>query len=457
MSKNKTILVVIFLLALIPLTANASITRVIGFGGSDAVFIIRDAFTPSVWPQLVVDYPRLAGAEFGSFVSGYTADYVPISSWGFTKAYINYDFGPGKSVVHFGLDKGVNPRYSQGPRRLLLTEGGYNRLSFIYGRPLGDMKVGLAINYTGKSSEKDVETAIDTVHSIKDQFEASYSTYGARFGLTALENKLDLALGVEFVSFSDDGLQGEIRSFDTTRSKSTWENDGSMSLSFVGRYWCHVNDQYSLIPNLRYSMMKDAGKGDWNNEYFDAPVYSGSMETGSMGNTVTEFALGMGNNWKPVENVLAVFEVGILSQTNKYEESYTERNTWTHSGLDTTIRSDTSYSKDFSNSLFNVYWRLGFETKIFDWLNGRFGAERTWKSLTKEWTVDQYNQVVEASGKPKYGTAITNTYLGATVHWNRLYIDLLVEPMFMRNGPYFISGQSTDIFSRVSLFYKFKE
>jgi len=397
MIKNKTVLAVILLLALIPLTASATLTRVIGMGGEGAGYIIKDASNPGIWPQLVKNYPNLAGAEFYSAANG----------WDFQKAYINYNMGDDKCVLQFSLDKIPGRKYTMAPDALDDLEGTYNRLNVIWGRKMGELKVGLALNYTGKSMETE-----ETAAGADDAYKASYSTYGLRAGVTALEEKLDLALGFEIASFSED-----------VGGTTVWENDGSMSLAFAGRYWYKANDHYALIPNLKFSMMKDAGKAD--------------NETAAR--TVTEVALGCGNNWKPVDNMLAIWEVGVLSQNDKVEGTAGD------------------VSDEFKNTQFNIYWRLGFESKIFDWLNGRFGAERTWRSMTKEWTTDPSGDWVEASGKPKYGVPVTNTYLGATAHWNRLWLDFLVAPQFMANGPYFISGEETNIFSKVSLFYKFSE
>lgn len=385
MIKNKTVLAVILLLALVPLVANATVTRVIGMGGVGAGYIIKDASNPGIWPQLVKNYPNLAGAEF----------YPMGGIWDFQKAYINYNFGEEKCVLHFALDKDRSAKYTAGPDVLDDVEGAYNRLNIIYGRKMGEVKIGLGLNYAGKSAE------IEAVDSDPAE-EASYSAYGVRLGVTALEDKLDLALGVEMANFSHD-----------VGGSTVWENDGSMSLGFAGRYWYVLSDNYSLIPNAKFSTMKDAGKAD----------------NSSSGETYTEFGVGLGNNWKPVENMLAIFEVGVLSQSEKMESEA--------SGV----------SSEATDSQFNIYWRLGFESKIFGWLNGRFGAERSWASITEE----------SMDGKPKYGTAFTSTYLGATAHWNRLWLDFLVAPQFMANGPYFISGEETNLFTRASLFYKFNE
>jgi hypothetical protein len=387
MSKNKTILAVILLLALIPLTANATITRVIGLGGENANYIIKDAYNPNIWPQLLREWPNLAGGEF----------YTGANGWDFQKAYINYDFGEDKCVMQIALDKEPGRKYGMAPDDLdLLAAGPYNRLSVAVGRPVGDLLLGVGVNYTGKSYKSD---AYGTVPA----YDISYATYGIRLGASALEKKLDLALDVEIASFSED-----------TSGTTMIDNDNSMSMGFAGRYWYKASDTYALIPNAKFSMMKDAKKeGDHNGD----------------SHTTTTFGVGIGNNWTPVDNMLAIFELGIMSTSMKSEPMVNDVTTET------------------TNSEMDIYWRLGFETKIFGWLDGRLGAERFWQSMTKEsW-----------SGKPDIGTNVTATYLGATAHWNRLNLDLLIAPAFMQHGPYFLSGVGGQTFERVSLKYDFNQ
>jgi hypothetical protein len=385
MTKSKLILTAILLCALIPLTAQATITRVIGLGGTDANYIIKDASNPSIWPQLVRDWPNYAGGEF--YYSG--------NGWDFQKAYVNYDFGADKCALQISLDKDTSPEFSMGPDTLAYIGGGYNRLNLIWGRPLGDMKIGIGLNYASKALKHE-----ETLNYLKR--DASYSAIGANLGLTALENKMDLALGFSFASFSDKVGGTEVL-----------KNDGSMMIKFAGRYWYKASDRYALIPNIKFMNKKDGAK-------------SGS-ESGSV--TQTNFAVGLGNNWTPVDNMLSIFELGVASNNIKSE--------YKSGGTSTTAK----------DNMFHVYWRLGFETKIFEWLNGRLGAERLWMSEKDEMM----------PGKPETGMSETFTYLGATTHWNRMYLDLLVAPQFLANGPNFVSGKTTDIFSRVSLKYDFNK
>jgi hypothetical protein len=429
MSKSKTILIAILLCALLPLTASATITRVIGLGGEGSNYIIKDASNPQIWPELIVNYPNLAGAEFGS-------DY---GSWDFEKAYVNYNFNKCNSVLQLSLDKNPNPDFWMGPDTLNYLPGGYNRLSLIYGRTFDNFKIGLGLNYASKSLKHDSTRSEYYPYGLFPKRDASYSTVGLNLGFSALEDKLDASVGFEFAGFSD-----KLSNMHNTDS-SKLDNDGSNMIKFAARYWYTVNDHYALIPNLKFMTMKDAAKGSMHDDSTSPGNYYHDMnESGSMSETRTSIALGIGNNWTPVEDMLAIFELGIVSQTTKYESKYHEAVHY-RNPHDTTLVDDGSSSK--KDKLFDVYWRLGFETKIFGWLNGRLGAERTWVSAKNE----------SEGGTPDVGYAATYTYLGATAHWNRLYLDLLVQPDFIQNGPNFISGNSSNMFSRVSLKYDFNK
>jgi hypothetical protein len=376
MTFKKTLFILLLVCIIVPFTAQATVTRVMGLGGTDANYIIKDAFNPSVWPQLIRNYPNLAGGEF--------------SSMSFQKAYVNYDMGSDKCAFQISLDRTTAPKYTMGPD-LTETGGGYNKLNVIWGRKFSDMLFGVGLSYAGKSLK------YDAVGEDPSR-DASYMNVGLNLGVTALEQKLDASLLVDFASFSD-----------KVGGTKVLDNDGSMTIGLAARYWHKVNDRYALIPNLKFRNMKDSNKDSNGNKH---------------GSTNTMFALGCGNNWTPVEDMLAIFELGIMSDTDKGTESGAKK-----------------------VSEFDVYWRLGFESKIFDWLNGRIGAERNWVYGTDE----------TIQGKPKYGTNVTSTYLGATMHWNRLYLDVLVEPAFLQNGPNFISGKTTDMFSQVSLKYDFNK
>ena len=390
MLKSKWVFIAILICTMLPLAANATITRVIGLGGTNANYIITDASNPQIWPQLVTNWPNLAGVEFNTTTSGWTG----------YKAYLNYSF-PNESVVAVSLDNldGVRSMFYGNPEYTELTTvpdlngvGNTNssKLSVTWGMPIqGGMKIGAALNVAQHSYKNDTP------------IEDKASLIGINLGASFLDNKLDAAIGFETLSGSmKPGMSG------TGEDKT----DGSMAINFAARYWWRYAEKMALVPNIRFLNMKDGVK------------YDGGDKASS---TTTDIKIGVGHNWTPVENTLAIFEIGVDLSTDK---------------LDTTSAS----AKYTDNSM--PYWRIGFETQIFSWLNGRLGAER-------DWLAQKYDQ----GSKPEAAFANTNIFVGATAHWNRLYLDLLVNPSFFENGVYFVSGAGAPMFSRVSLKYDFNK
>lgn len=378
---RKTMFVVLLLaIVILPATSNATISRVTGLGGTGANYIVKDAYNTTVWPQLIRHYGMQSGVELYS-----TGE----NGWDAQKAYINYDFGDGKSVLQFALDKLNHRNYGYLADDELSgldnQMGGFNKLNITYGRPMGeDMLIGAALHFAGKSYTED-----ETGGNIDD----SYSEIGLLLGLTAMEEKLDVSLGFRSGSYT-------VEHGGTTLA----EADGASDIMITGRYWYEASENYKIVPVLGIGMHTDNTKmGDDKGEY-----------------SSTMFRLGVGNNWTPKENMLAITEIGLQSygETMKLGE-----------GEETT------------DSEADIYWRLGVESEIFGWLWGRFGAERSWYGATME----------SLPGKPEMSTNLTSTYIGATTHWNRFQADLLVHPSFFGYGPNFLSGYSDMIFTQASI------
>ncbi|NUO19516.1 hypothetical protein HUU59_08730 [bacterium] len=327
MTLRKTLFVALLLaVVVLPATSNATITRVIGLGGEDANFILRDAYNSSVWPQLVKHYGMQSGMEF------YTHD-----GWDLQKAYVNYDFGTESSVLQFALDKLNHRNYGMLAGNELSdldnVPGGYNKLNITYGRPMGDdMLIGVNLHWAGKSLKTNEDGG---------DFDDSYSEIGLMLGLTAMEEKLDVSLGFRTGGYTVDHGGATLA-----------EADGASDIMLAGRYWHEASETYSIIPSLALGMHTDNTKmGDASNEY-----------------GVTAFRLGVGNNWTPKENLLVISELGLRS-------------------ISETMKPDGG--EETSDSEMDIFWRIGVESEIFPWLWGRFGAERDWVGATWESVVGQ--------------------------------------------------------------------
>ena len=89
--------------------------------------------------------------------------------------------------------------------------------------------------------------------------------------------------------------------------------------------------------------------------------------------------------------------------------------------------------------------------RLFKWLDFRAGATNYWV-----WS-DKYENDYNGQNRTNSGSWVdVYDYLGAGMHWGSLEIDAAVDPEFINNGPYFISGDYTSsMFWRVSMLYWF--
>jgi len=399
MTLKKMFLLVLAVAILIPALANASSSRYMGLGGPGTNFIIYDASNPGIYPSLTHKYQKLWGIEY----SGAGAAWDHTAVWGV------WDFDE-KSALKLILDSSPSSMFDVTGAGLFTgvnAMGNFHMLNMQYGRPLGDdLDFGFGLRYEGKGYETDAGTSANA-----DDVDASYSAFGLSLGITALEKKLDATVAVDFGGFTrDDG------------GTTTIENDGSMRFSLQGRYWHKYSETSTLIPHVRFA----------NHKLGVTVTPAGTTTSTNMSQTTTDIILGLGHNWRPVENSLIIFELGFQSYGVEEDD-----------GTNTT-----------TDSRGDIYWRAGAETVINGWLKGRMGAVRMWRGMTDETLVG--TETFETT----YGYSTTSIYCGGTFYYKRLFIDFLVQPDFFKYGPAFIGGDNPTgpgLTSKVSMFYNFKK
>ena len=273
MSK-KMILTAILLCTLIPLAAQATITRVIGLGGEGANYIVKDAFNPSVWPQLHSGLPEFGRRRVlhpGRRRLGFPEGLYQLQLYRYTRPAILAGPLPASarsSVCRPGDAQYTSLNYPDVDGDPTTPENA-SKFSAIYGRRLGEFKAGLQFVYAGQSYKTSGTGGAD----------ASASLFGFNLGLSALEDKLDLSLGYEMVGLTD--KNGAFTGLGLTDV----EDDGSMALNLAARYWYDYSTRAALVPNFRFLTQKDA--------------LTGKVGTTFVGgsNTITDIKLGLGHNW----------------------------------------------------------------------------------------------------------------------------------------------------------------
>lgn len=409
-------------MCLLATAAFATGTRVLTMG--DANMIVRDEANIWLFPSLLYDNPDIVIGEFGysafSKSMGPSKEYIDpsyIDGYNeFTDIGIHYKFGEKKPFV-LGLYFTANQPNSMFPYDLAfpyLDEAydgefdfyGNDRLDLFYARMLGENKFGFHFGYlreSGKLTWEDTEAeesgTIGEINSTAYQF---------GFGLTAMQNKLDIAAEISLLSW-----KYQVDTIDWS------EPDGNMVFSLNGRYWHEVDQKITLVPHASLNYAKVAATYDED-------------EIGYLAEEDKYMAvdLGIGLNYTPAAGILAIGDFGF--QYIKYENNVDD-------SVGTEVETETE-----KDSYFNLpYFRVGLDAVVFDWLDLRLGALSIWYGEKWEgtWEEDDDIELTE-----KYGWVETYTYLGAGFHWNNLRLDAYVDPAILLDGFQFINGKTSDYY-----------
>ena len=361
--------------------------------------IVRDYANIWIYPSTINSYPNQFYGEF-------------------------YDGDFDEAGAHFGFNKD-NPWVlgayfsEQDYYNSALSSGGYpskstspyadQRIHLFYGRNLNDMPFGFALGIYGDSQKQDN----DTVSS--SSYERSLRRYEIGFGISPMQQKMDIGFGVAFTSWTEKEWNGVDALYDQSKPK------GNMDIMLSARYWMDPMDKCVLVPHLGIMYSKEGVEG-----YDTDNTLLGTYTTKE-----TAIDLGLGMNYEASEDVLVVTDFGFMLDSYKSETEIPGNPT-------------VEYKESYKSI---PYFKIGIDAKVLSWMDVRAGVSSYWDSYTWE-------PVSSRKYTSKY--ASTDTFFGAGFHWGDLDLDVSVEPEFMQNGPYFVTGSETDyIFERVSLTYYF--
>lgn len=355
---------------------SASNTRVMTMGDNNNILL--DEANIWLYPSRINEYPDIAVAEFGD------AD-------GFYQLGVNWKFNKDNPWVLGTYFSGAET-YPYGiPDFDLDNMLPMNRMDLFYGRKIGNNNFGMHLNLWHASSEYEATNDKE-----------SFSKFDFTFGLTEETGLWDVALNVALGSW-------------TNEAASTPENepDGFYTFGAQGRYFMQQGPDYTWIVHA--GMMYDK---------FGVKYAADETEK------VTEMILdaGIGLNYTPSNNVLAVIDFGLMLDKAKFEAE---------SGGTTT-------ETKFDNTVL-PYMKLGVDADVLKWLDARFGA-------TSYWNNEKYE---DAADTDKYKYAQNDLYLGFGFHFGRLHIDTYANPDLFVEGFNFISGGSEQMNYEISAVYEF--
>ncbi|MEZ5357985.1 MAG: hypothetical protein R3F48_04080 [Candidatus Zixiibacteriota bacterium] len=398
---KKTLILTVLVAFLLGSFAFATETRVATMGYVNN--IVKDDANIWMYPSTINYYPNQFGAEFDGndfYEAGAHFRFNEDNPW-VLGAYFSTDDYYHSILDYYYATKAVSPYADQ-------------RIHLFYGRNLNEMPFAVAIGYYADSYKNEDTTTANNEETSLKRFEIG-------FGLSPMQGKLDLGLGISMTTWTDkDYYNGTVGVVDMTKPK------GNMEFALTGRYWMDPIGKAVFVPH---------GALYYEKQGIELYGYNGTAWV--LGSTITdkEFVidLGLGMNYEASEDVLLVTDFGIMLESYKTEVDYADA-----------AATDTE-SKDKYTTL--PYFKIGIDAKVFKWMDLRAGVSSYWVSETWE-----PNDVT----KRKWGWGANDTYFGLGFHWGDLELDAWVDTDFVENGPYFISGDETSsMFERVSLTYYF--
>jgi hypothetical protein len=241
-----------------------------------------------------------------------------------------------------------------------------------------------------------------------------------------------------------------------------WENDGSAAYLMAARAMWQAQPNLLVVPVFKfYSMNADAKAEFWVPEQVESNTAVKVAFT-PLEDKYSGWQLGLAGNWTVNEKDL--FVLGASFASNKETEKYTVVD-YSVDGAGNYVYTapylldEYKYTETMMPMVF-----AALETHVNSWLTLRLGAQQgvfyTWKYQERDLYED---------GTVWYDNTTTEHYspftmmLGAGFKFGNLQLDATVNPDFVHNGPYFITGETTGysndysdaMFPRVSATYTF--
>lgn len=411
MKKINAILILVFILSVSSVFASG--TRVLTMGDNN--MILLDEENIFLFPSRIYEWPNLIVSEFGDNDLAYLGTH-----WKFGKkdkstylATYFYNNSPAAPILanspfyndpyNLGYNFGFSESFIPFDNSLLSNQ----RFDIIYGRKYNSNHIGVQFGITNSSMENDIPT-LGFPNDGQDK--ESYTVYSINSGLTMNDGNVDLAFGVDVMTFENRATDTQGNGYNESRS------NGNYMIHFAGRSFRSKSKQYTFIPHFNINYSK------YEAEYFDNYFPDSNVIYLAEDNkyTRTNVDIGIGVQYTPSKKVLTVLDFGFIYDKLKGE-----------------FASSTLGTNEASVKTFSLpYFKLGFDATVFKWMDIRLGATSDWKNETWE------NSANNSEHIRKF--ADNNTYLGFGFHWGQLHVDTWTDPEMFLRGFDFINGKDNN-------------
>lgn len=273
------------------------------------------------------------------------------------------------------------------------------KIDLFYGYRGTNFDLGVRIDYAGSGEEfggKQNQSAIGL-------------NAGVGFNLSG--NMLEANVMYHSLSWTNETLSGPVAPTVIN------EKDAGSDIGLGARYLIAYNSMVTLVPAFQYRTQKVAEK-------------VGTTAGGPTGveYKTTGYDLGVGCNTVPLQGTEFVTSIGVRSIKNEV--------------------SDTAVAAIVDESDSHMpYIAFGSEIQVKNWLQFRFGAEKSWDAFKDNTTTPE----------TKSSEASFNYMVGAGIMVGDLQFDVEVNPSWFNAGPYFLSGSSDgDMFGWISIKYDYR-
>jgi hypothetical protein len=434
---NRILTICLALVLLVASSSFATRTRLLTLGEQYDV-VIDDA---NIWryPSRLYNYPKMAIGEVGyayaPVASSDDASGGPIYTDGmeFQQLGIHWQFcckkeNPSVLAIYLHnaeVDEGTVSEPYWGDFSLvgdvfndydLLPN---KRITLAYSRMMGGNPWGATFSWVHSSQSYTYSDTSTAYENEGYKYAEGFNQFRLRVGTTMGGGNADLSFGATMSSWKDQAAVFNGTEYETFDES---EPSGNFQFDVAYRRFLSRDCDYTFVPHamLAYEHYGITWNGWDGTDQFEDEKASA---------TILRLKAGLGWNWTPSEDVLAVFDGGASYSHTSGKYEYV---------ADT---SSTTYDEKYTGTEFVLFYlHSGFEATMFPWLTVRAGASTNWDWNTG--TVEEEDNPEEWKDTYKENYSSNDTYLGVGFHWGEWHIDSHIDPAWLLNGPYWLTGES---------------
>ena len=237
-------------------------------------------------------------------------------------------------------------------------------------------------------------------------------------------------------------------------------NGGSgTELQLDARAMMGISEKWEIVPALTFRSLsfKAIDTSDFTSglSYNNTAPERDQTRESTVELASSLFDLGVAGHYKPVEYVDFWLAAGMSIGSRKLSVIHVQ---FEDPNANPPIVRDLPLEEDVSTDgvVALPYIKSGIEARVFSWLDLRAGVIKY--MISNKNSVSQIDDQANDSARNNDTTVddpFFDYFLGMAAHYEGFFLDLQLDPEWIRRGPNFLSGASGNMFLNASLGYKF--